>query len=253
MGVINNKGKEKMESTGTCIEKSKNNFDDLISELSETNNKIIVLSGPSGAGKSTVMDKFIKKDGKVEKLLSVVTRSPRKGEKHNVDRIFLKGEKDFDKKVENGEFFQHTKFHGNGYGILSSSIKEILVDNKKDAILDLNLKGMNTFIKKLGKDRIISVFIKVDAKELEKRMLDRGDKSEDVNKRMKMVKKELETEGNYDYVIENKYGELDKTVAKFCEIIKEERKKTNNIQSTYFRDMISKRTYADVVRGSFGK
>lgn len=179
--------------------------------------KLFIVSGPSGSGKSTITKK-VRDILNIPLSISATTRSPRKGEVNGVDYYFISKE-EFERKIENGEFFEYANVHGNYYGTLVEVVQKNL-DEGKNVILEIDVQG--GIIAKNKKEDAVLVFCRTENEQvLEQRLRARATDSEEIiQTRLENAKKEMEYEKFYDYLIINK--DLDKSINELIDIIKGE-------------------------------
>lgn len=135
---------------------------------------MIILVGPSACGK-TVMAKALIEKFNFKKFVTTTTRKMRIGEINDADYHFV-DEQTFLEKIKNNEFIEYVKYNENYYG---SEKKEI--GDKKVIILEPN--GLKHFLS-LNDKSFVSFYITCDPKVREARMIERGDKKEDIDKRL---------------------------------------------------------------------
>ena len=176
--------------------------------------KLFIVSGPSGSGKSTITKK-VRDILNIPLSISATTRKPRVGEVDSVDYYFLTTN-EFEKKIENDEFFEYANVHGNYYGTLISQIDKKL-ELGQNVILEIDVQG--GIIAKSKRPDAILIFCRTeDENILENRLRGRNTDSEEIIlKRLENAKKELEYEKKYDYVIVNK--ELEISIQELINII----------------------------------
>lgn len=176
--------------------------------------KLFIVSGPSGSGKSTITKK-VRDILNIPLSISATTRKPRVGEVDGVDYYFLTTN-EFEKKIENDEFFEYANVHGNYYGTLISQIDKKL-ELGQNVILEIDVQG--GIIAKSKRPDAILIFCRTeDENILENRLRERNTDSEEIIlKRLENAKKELEYEKKYDYVIVNK--ELEISIQELINII----------------------------------
>ena len=183
---------------------------------------MLVVSSPSGAGKTTLARELISRDRDINLSISVTTRKPRISEKNNKDYIFV-SEKRFNNMIKKNMFLEHAIVFGNQYGTpRNPTMKKIKLG--KDILFDIDWQGTQALKEKEPK-HLVSVFIlPPSTKELEKRLLNRGqDSKEEVKKRMDEASSEMTHWAEYDYVIIN--DDLNKTLLKLRSILEAERLK----------------------------
>ena len=172
--------------------------------------RIIIVSGPSGVGKDTVITKLREKYPNFNMSVSHTTRQPRPCESDGKDYHFVSVE-EFNQLINDKAFFEYTTYNGNYYG---TSYKEIEEKTKGQAIiLNIDAQTACNVKKKYGK-KAISIFIMPpDQNELEKRLRGRGTEPDDVvEMRIKDGKVQMSYADQFDIMVINKTGELDKTV-----------------------------------------
>ncbi|MAI02212.1 MAG: guanylate kinase [Rickettsiales bacterium TMED254] len=183
---------------------------------------MLVVSSPSGAGKTTLARELISRDRDINLSISVTTRKPRVSEKNNKDYIFV-SEKRFNNMIKKNMFLEHAIVFDNQYGTpRNPTMKKIKLG--KDILFDIDWQGTQALKEKEPK-HLVSVFIlPPSTKELEKRLLNRGqDSKEEVKKRMAEASSEITHWAEYDYVIIN--DDLNKTLLKLRSILEAERLK----------------------------
>lgn len=162
---------------------------------------LIVISGFSGVGKSTVIGNMFEAMPNLRFSVSCTSRKPRPGEKEGIDYYFVT-EDEFEKKVANDEFLEHTRTFTNCYGTLKCEVDRLLKDGY-DILLDINSVGaMN--VKKIYPD-CVTVFINPPSlEELKKRLVGRGTETPDsLKKRLDEIEFESKSIPYYDFVVVN--------------------------------------------------
>lgn len=148
--------------------------------------KLFIVSGPSGSGKSTITKK-VRDILNIPLSISATTRKPRVGEVDGVDYYFLTTN-EFEKKIENDEFFEYANVHGNYYGTLISQIDKKL-ELGQNVILEIDVQG--GIIAKSKRPDAILIFCRTeDENILENRLRARNTDSEEIIlKRLENAKK----------------------------------------------------------------
>ena len=166
------------------------------------NKKLFVISGCSGVGKGTIINEFMKRNGKDFVLsVSCTTRAPRQGEINGVNYFFLSQE-EFKRNIEEDKFLEHAQFAGNYYGTKKKYIKEKF-EQGYNIILEIETQGALQVKEKMP-EAILIFIAPPSIKELENRL--RGRHTEDeatIQKRLAQVKVELERSQKYDYTVIN--------------------------------------------------
>lgn len=184
-------------------------------KLMNNSKKIFILVGASGSGKTT-LGGFLKDMG-IPELVSHTTRPMRDGEVEGVSYYFVsKGEFDKTDKIE------YSEYAGNYYCLSKKETMDKLSKNKAVfAITDIN--GM-TQIKEKYPNFVVPIYISIEKTEtIEERMSKRGDKAENIKKRIQNAIENDEF-SNYKYckyIIDNN-GDLENAVTQLIKIVEDE-------------------------------
>ncbi len=181
---------------------------------------MVVLSSPSGAGKTSISRAFLKAQADVVMSISTTTRAPRPGEENGKDYYFVT-ESEFHDMVKSGDFLEHARVFGNYYGTPRSHVEGEL--NAGGIVLfDIDWQGTQQ-LKSNARDDLVSIFILPPTlAELERRLKDRGQDSDDVvQNRMDRAADEMSHWPEYDYVIVN--HDVDESIAQTMAILTAER------------------------------
>lgn len=164
---------------------------------------LIILSSPSGAGKSTLSRMLLEWDDRLRFSVSATTRNPRPGEVDGQDYYF-KSREDFDTMVKNGDMLEHATVFGNSYGSPRGPV-EAAIGAGRDIIFDVDWQGGQQIRGSILQKDVVSIFILPPSiKELERRLISRGqDSAEVVAKRMAKSRSEISHWAEYDYVLIN--------------------------------------------------
>jgi guanylate kinase len=136
--------------------------------------------------------------------ISCTTRKPRQCEKNGEDYHFL-SEKDFDQKVQAGEFLEHATVHLYRYGTLKAPILKAIEDGV-DVLLDVDVQGAEN-VRNCGNqtiaENLADIFILPPSlKELDRRLHHRATETEQEMKvRLATAVREIEQWNRYKYVI----------------------------------------------------
>lgn len=182
---------------------------------------LFIVSAPSGAGKTTLCRKAVDYFPDLRHSISYTTRSAREGEKNGVDYHFA-SELIFQKMLDNSEFLEWARVHGNKYGTSVTDTQAIL-EKGLDIILDIDVQGAAQVKKK----SMSAVFIFIFPPSLEttkERIRNRGkDSDKAILDRLEAAKKEIKEAKKYDYFIIN--DNLDDAFERLKSIIIAERSK----------------------------
>ena len=183
---------------------------------------MLVLSSPSGAGKSSICRALLDLDRNLYLSISTTTRKKRPNEVSGIDYNFVTLD-EFEYKLSQNNFIEHAKVFNNFYGT-DKSIVENKINEGKDLLFDIDWQGAQQLREKMRED-IVSVFILPPSKkELERRLKERGqDTDEVVKERMSEATSEITHWAEYDYVIINE--DLNLSVKTVLGILHSERMK----------------------------
>jgi guanylate kinase len=147
--------------------------------------------------------------------ISATTRPKRSIEEDGKDYFFLT-EKDFKENIDNDNFIEYEKVHGDYYGTLKNHITDLLEKGQK-VIFDIDVKGAIS-IKKLYPEAIL-LFIKPPSlDELKARLKKRKSESEEaINKRLGRIEFEYAQAIHFDHIIIN--DNLQQTIDRIERII----------------------------------
>lgn len=162
---------------------------------------MLVISGASASGKTEVARVITRKYG-LKKVITVTTRDKRVGEQDGIDYFFVTKEQ-FEKMIKNDELVEYISYNNNYYG----SKKDQITD---DRILVIDAEGLKSYIS-LNISSIITFALISDYETREKRMIARGDKLEDIKKRLESdtIRFSKENLQGVDFFIENENKTLE--------------------------------------------
>lgn len=186
---------------------------------------LIVISGPSGVGKDTVVKSILDSDPSIHFVVTATSRPPRPAEIEGVDYFFYSQEK-FEKMIANGEFLEYAVVHDNYKGVPKTQIRQAL-NSGKDVIMRVDPQGAAT-LKKLIPEATF-IFLTADSLEvLAERLRKRKTESGDVfDLRLKIAQKELARIKEFDYLVTNREGQVNRTVEQILAIVQAEKCRVN--------------------------
>jgi guanylate kinase len=178
----------------------------------EKRGTLFVISAPSGAGKTTLIRQVLKQFPQLAYSISHTTRGPRPGEIHGQDYFFI-DEQAFQNWIDQDQWLEWAKVHGNFYGTSRAFVAEKL-EKGESLLLDIDVQGAQQIMKSELKP--VSVFILPPSMAvLQQRLEGRGtDLPAVIAHRMENAQWEMEQQRVYDHVIVN--DDLDQAVADLC-------------------------------------
>lgn len=183
----------------------------------------MIISAPSGAGKDAVIQRLLTELPDTVVYISATSRPPRPGEVHGRDYYFYGPEK-FRELIEEGMFLEWSMVHDDYKGVRRDALAETLRAHDI-VIVKPDPQGMRKL--KAVLPEVLTVFIKPPSIEsLRRRLEQRGTETEKaLELRLRNAVVEMAAAPEYDYVVVNEDGKLEKTVERVKRIILEEAKK----------------------------
>jgi guanylate kinase len=167
---------------------------------STTVKPVFVVTGPSGAGKGTLIQLVLPRFSELAAVVSATTRSRRPGERDGVEYHFL-SDKDFQAKIDAGEFLEYVDYVGNRYGTLRSEIDRLRGVGKAP-VLELETEGALRV--KRRENGAVTIFVAAPVDELERRLRLRATESSGaIEERIAIARRQLQQQGQFDFVVEN--------------------------------------------------
>ena len=182
---------------------------------------LIVLSGPSGVGKDTVLNRLKESGYPLYHVVTLTTRPQRDNEQDMLDYHFVSTD-EYRDMLSRNELLESANVYGNWYGIPRVAVKEAL-DRSEDVIIRIDVQGAAT-IKQTVPEAVFIFLIPPSMEELTARLTSRLTESPaDLALRLETAKEEMSQLSQFDYVVVNKDGELDRTVSSIQAIITAEK------------------------------
>lgn len=180
---------------------------------------VFIISAPSGSGKSTLVHRLLATVPGLTFSISYTTRPPRPSETNGIDYVFI-SRKEFETRLEAGEFLEHAEVFGNYYGTNRDSLERAM-EAGCDLLLDIDVQGARQL--KVAIPEAISVFVLPPSREvLEQRLRTRSQDSEEViQRRLQGAAAEVRNYSQYDYVLINR--EIEEASSRLATIVNAER------------------------------
>ena len=186
---------------------------------------LIVLSGPSGVGKDAVLARMKESGYPLEYIITLTTRPRRPSEKNNIDYHFISTDR-FQKMLENNELLERANVYGNWYGVPKKEVKRAL-DKGQDTMVKVDIQGAAS-IKKILPQAIFIFLMPPSIEELQLRLKQRHTESPaELALRLKTAEEEIKQLPLFDYVVVNRWDEIDLAVSDIEAIITAEKCRIN--------------------------
>ncbi|MGC9221485.1 MAG: guanylate kinase [Solirubrobacteraceae bacterium] len=162
---------------------------------------MFVITGPSGVGKGTVIRALRKRIPALELSVSATTRAPRQGESDGLSYHFLT-EREFERRVQAGEFVEWANYAGHRYGTLRSELESRVVTGVP-VVLEIELQGARAVREQMPD--AVQVFIAPPSRDaLRRRLMNRGtDSPQQVWRRLQTADAELAAQREFKHVVVN--------------------------------------------------
>lgn len=181
---------------------------------------LLVISGQAGAGKDSLVQRMKERGYPFYFVVTATDRPPRPGEVHGRDYFFLSTE-EFLRLERDGELLEHAVVYGQHKGIPKSQVREALASGK-DVVMRLDVQGAAT-VRRLVPEAVLIFVITESEEELERRLRARGgDTPEQLQQRLATAREEAKRIDEFDYLIVNRTGELDRAVDDVLAIVRAE-------------------------------
>lgn len=135
---------------------------------------MVILVGASASGKTEVA-RLLEKQYGIKKATTTTSRFPRVGERNGIDYFFVSRE-EFERLLSENRLIEHAVYNGNYYGCGKDQVAE-----NRSVVLDPN--GLLHFLS-LNDKGIVTFYLTAEETTRAARMKGRGDKREDIEKRL---------------------------------------------------------------------
>jgi guanylate kinase len=187
---------------------------------------LAIISGPSGVGKDTIIDVMREREaqtgrtGERHYVVTVTTRAPRNGEVDGVDYHFVTREEFLRIRAARG-FLEANEVHGNWYGSPRDQVRRALAEGK-DAILKIDVQGAQ-IVKQQVTEALLIFVIPPSLETLFSRLRSRATETADeLEIRQRNAAIELARQDDYDHVVVNETGQVERTAEAIDAIIAQE-------------------------------
>lgn len=174
----------------------------------------MVIAGTSGAGKSSIVERLRERFPDLWESVSMTTRAPRPGEVEGRDYCFV-DDAEFDRVRDAGGFLESFEVYGHRSGTPKTPVFEALARGEL-VLLWLDVQGALAV-----KDQIpdaVTVFVRAPSRDEQRRRLeDRGDSPESIERRLAASAGEEAQAEHFDHVVVN--DDLDRAVEETAAIL----------------------------------
>jgi len=184
---------------------------------------LVIVSGPSGVGKDTVISTLreIPSDPPRHFVVTCTTRPRRAYEVDGVHYHFL-DEATFEERRLAGGFLESNLVHGYHYGTPRNEVREALVAGH-DVILKIDVQGA-AVVKQKVPVALLVFLVPPSLEDLFARLRNRAtENADELDTRQRNAAVELARQEDYDYVVPNETGRVERTAARIDEIIRAEK------------------------------
>ena len=185
--------------------------------------RLVIVSGPSGVGKDTVIAALRRRPGGEDfhYVVTCTTRPPRPYEEDRVHYRFL-SEAEFEALRAAGELLEANLVHGHWYGTPRAEVRDAL-GRGLDVILKIDVQGAAE-VKAAVPEALLIFLVPPSLEDLFGRLKRRATESADeLDVRQRNAALELARQSDYDHVVVNETGEVDRTAAAIDAILDAER------------------------------
>jgi len=187
--------------------------------------QLVIISGPSGVGKDTIIDalRARPRDPDYHYVVTCTTRLPRAGEVPDVSYQFLP-EAAFLALRDAGELLEANEVHGHWYGTPRRQVAQALADGH-DVILKIDVQGAMV-VKQRVPDALLVFMVPPSLEALFQRLRSRATETADeLELRQRNAAIEIGRQGDYDRVVVNETGQVERTAAEIEAIIAQEKRR----------------------------
>lgn len=182
---------------------------------------LIILSGPSGVGKDAVLNRMKESDYPLHFITTVTTRTQRPNERDHLDYHFI-SPAEYRQMIADDQLLESANVYGNWYGVPRETVKQAL-DNGRDVIVKVDVRGAAS-IKKILPQAVVIFLAPPAMEDLHTRLKGRRTESpEDLDLRLETASQEMKRLPLFDYLVVNRWDEIDETVSAIKTIIAAEK------------------------------
>jgi len=184
---------------------------------------VVIISGPSGVGKDTIIEALRRREAEAGRdgdrfyVVTCTTRAPRNGEVDGVNYHFMNRDAFLEMHAGRG-FLEANEVHGNWYGSPRGPVREALVAGH-DVILKIDVQGAQV-VKEQVTEALLIFIVPPSLETLFDRLRSRATETADeLEKRQADAAIELARQGDYDHVVLNETGQVERTAEEIDRVI----------------------------------
>jgi guanylate kinase len=180
---------------------------------------LVIISGPSGVGKDTILEALRRRprDPDYHYVVTCTTRAPRPGEVDGLSYRFV-DDATFTAMRDAGELLEWAEVHGYWYGTPRADVRRGLAAGQ-DVILKIDVQGAQA-VKAEVPDALLIFLVPPSLEALFERLRSRATETADeLEVRQRNAAIELARQGDYDHVVVNETGRVERTAERIEGII----------------------------------
>lgn len=168
-----------------------------------------------------MLDELARRGVRFHRVVTATTRPPRDTERDGVDYYFVT-DVDFDRLIETGGLLEHAVVYGHRSGVPRAQVEAQLAAGN-DVFVRTDVQGAAS-IRQLMPDALLVFIAPSSFDEIEERIRARGSDDEArIQRRLATARAEMARASEFDHVLVNAPGELDVTVDRLLEILRQRR------------------------------
>ncbi|KAI5070205.1 hypothetical protein GOP47_0014548 [Adiantum capillus-veneris] len=192
---------------------------------------VLVISGPSGVGKDAVINRLKEVRDEIHFVVTATTRPRRPREVDGKDYFFVTREQ-FEAMIRNNELLEYAIVYGDFKGIPKRQVRDCLVKGF-DVVLRVDVQGAATIRTILGSNAVFIFLVAESEAALVKRLVARKTETKDkLLLRIATAREELKRMNEFDYVVVNAEGQLEKAVSLISHIIDAEKARVHQREAS---------------------
>jgi guanylate kinase len=192
---------------------------------------LIVISGPSGVGKDSVLSRMKQRGLPFHYTVTATTRPRREVRPEDHEFLRFLTDDEFEELLSAGGLLEHANVYGKRYGVPKGPVREAL-QGGKDVIMRVDVQGAAN-VRRVAPAALLIFLAPRSLDDLRARLHVRGlDDPQAVERRIAMASEEMARRDQFDHVVVNDDGALEKTVDRVLDIIERERSRPDRLPVT---------------------